>query len=92
MSEYTVDDVVDYTMSGDHLNLKNALDSILSQKIAGALEDRKAQLGSTMFGPEEGDEPDEDEDSDYADEDESDFDEVDFDDDDFDDGDSDDEE
>lgn len=48
---YTIDDVVDFVMNKDHVNLKSALDDIMASKVSDAIEARKEYVGKTMFNP-----------------------------------------
>lgn len=59
--EYTIDDVVDFVMEKDHLNLKAAIDDIMSAKVSDALELRKQYMGQTMFNAQDVEETDESE-------------------------------
>lgn len=49
---YSATDIVDFVMNKDHLNLKSALDDIMSSRVQDALEARKEYIGSHMFSPE----------------------------------------
>jgi hypothetical protein len=54
MPNYTIDDVVDFVMDKDHLNLKAAIDDIMTSRVNDALEQRKEFVGRNMFAaPEE---------------------------------------
>lgn len=48
----SAEDIVDYIMSKDHINLKSAVDDILSSRVQDALEARKEYIGNHMFNPE----------------------------------------
>mgnify|MGYP000719423390 CR=1 FL=1 len=43
---------VDYAMSGDATNFKNAIDSMLYTKVADAISVKKHDVASSMFGDE----------------------------------------
>jgi len=43
---------VDYAMSGDATNFKNAIDSMLYTKVADAISVKKLDIASSMFGDE----------------------------------------
>ena len=59
---HSVEDIVDFVMNKDHLNIKTTLDAIMSSKVEDALELRKEYVGKQMFNPvEENDETEEDE-------------------------------
>lgn len=74
----TVEDIVDYIMAQDHVNLKDAVGEVLASKASDAVDSRKAELGYLVFGNnadeddevelddelEELDDPEEDEDDD----------------------------
>jgi len=49
---YDAEDIVDFVMNKDHLNLKAALDGIMSSRVEGALELRKEYVGRQMFNPD----------------------------------------
>lgn len=49
---YDAEDIVDFVMNKDHLNLKAALDNIMSTKVQTALELRKEYVGRQMFNPD----------------------------------------
>jgi hypothetical protein len=49
---YSASDIVDYVMNKDHLNLKAALDDVLSTRVQDALELRKEYVGRQMFNPD----------------------------------------
>jgi hypothetical protein len=49
---YDAEDIVDFVMNKDHLNLKAALDDILSSRVQDALELRKEFVGRQMFNPD----------------------------------------
>ena len=46
---HTIDDVVDYIMDKDHINLKAAIDDIMASKIDDALDTRKQYVASRQF-------------------------------------------
>ena len=52
---YDAENIVDFVMNKDHLNLKAALDDIMSVRVQAALELRKEYVGKQMFNrdPEE---------------------------------------
>lgn len=56
---HTIDDIVDFAMNKDHLNLKAAVDEIMSSRVDDALEMRKEYVGKTMFNPVQDDVPEE---------------------------------
>ena len=49
---YDAEDIVDFVMNKDHLNLKAALDGIMSSRVEDALELRKEYIGRQMFNPD----------------------------------------
>jgi len=49
---YDAEDIVDFVMNKDHLNLKAALDDIMASRIEDALELRKEYVGRQMFNPD----------------------------------------
>jgi len=49
---YDAEDIVDFVMNKDHLNLKAALDGIMSSRVDDALELRKEYVGRQMFNPD----------------------------------------
>jgi len=49
---YDAEDIVDFVMNKDHLNLKAALDDIMSSRVEDALELRKEYVGRQMFNPD----------------------------------------
>jgi len=49
---YDAESIVDFVMNKDHLNLKAALDDILSSRVQDALELRKEFVGRQMFNPD----------------------------------------
>jgi len=58
---HSVEDIVDFVMNKDHLNIKTTLDAIMSSKVEDALELRKEYVGKQMFNPVEEDETEVDE-------------------------------
>lgn len=52
-TEYTVQDVVNYSVNGDVADLETAFASVMNQKINQALEFRKQELGQSLGGTEE---------------------------------------
>lgn len=70
MSEFTVDDLVNFAIQNDAVNVKRAFDDIMVNKIEDAIEGRREEVGVSLFGepePELEDENDQSED-DYSDE------------------------
>jgi|APGre2960657444_1045066.scaffolds.fasta_scaffold453435_1 hypothetical protein len=49
---YDAEDIVDFVMNKDHLNLKAALDNIMASRVEDALELRKEYVGRQMFNPD----------------------------------------
>jgi len=49
---YDAEDIVDFVMNKDHLNLKAALDDIMASRVEDALELRKEYVGRQMFNPD----------------------------------------
>ena len=49
---YDAEDIVDFVMNKDHLNLKAALDGIMASRVEDALELRKEYVGRQMFNPD----------------------------------------
>jgi len=52
MDDYTADDLVDFILGKDFLNAKDALNTIMFDKVGSALEDMKAQVADKMFNSE----------------------------------------
>ena len=49
---YDAEDIVDFVMNKEHLNLKAALDNIMASRVEDALELRKEYVGRQMFNPD----------------------------------------
>lgn len=49
MSDYTPEDIVKYTISGDGSKVKEALQSVLADKIMTAIQDKKSDVAQSMF-------------------------------------------
>jgi hypothetical protein len=49
---HSAEDIVDFVMNKDHLNLKAALDNIMASRVEDALELRKEYVGKQMFNPD----------------------------------------
>ena len=72
MSEFTVDDLVNFAVQNDALNVKRALENIMSNKVDAAVEARREEVGVSLFGEPDDQEPDledETEGDDYSNED-----------------------
>lgn len=52
-TNYTVQDVVNYSMNGDVADLEAAFASVMNQKINQALEIRKQEIGQSFGDTEE---------------------------------------
>ncbi len=80
----TVEDIVDYIMAQDHVNLKDAVGEVLATKASDAVDSRKAELGYLVFGnnADEDDEVELDDEIDDTEEEEDEDDDLDLDDDD----------
>lgn len=68
MSEFTVDDLVNFAVQNDAVNLARALDDVMANKIDSAIENRREEVGASLFGGEdlENDESDDITDDDYS--------------------------
>ena len=49
MSDYTPEDIVKYSLSGDGVRAKEAIQGVLANKIVDGLEAKKAEIAQTMF-------------------------------------------
>jgi len=58
MAEYTTKDAVDFVMQKDTAGFKNAVNSILKDKMSDAMEIKKVEVSNNFMDTEEG-KPDE---------------------------------
>ena len=49
MSEYTPEDIIKYSMSGDGARVKDAIQGVLSNKVSKSLEAKRAEVAQSMF-------------------------------------------
>ena len=49
MSEYTPEDIVKYSLSGDGARVKDAIQGVLSNKVSKSLEAKRAEVAQSMF-------------------------------------------
>jgi len=49
MSDYTPEDIVKYSYSGDGSKVKDAIQSVLANKVMNAIESKKAEVAQSMF-------------------------------------------
>ena len=49
MSEYTPEDIIKYSISGDGARVKDAIQGVLSNKVSKSLEAKRAEVAQSMF-------------------------------------------
>ena len=49
MSDYSTEDIVKYSISGDGARVKDAIQSVVADKIMKGLEAKKAEVAQAMF-------------------------------------------
>ena len=49
MSEYTPEDIIKYSMSGDGARVKDAIQGGLSNKVSKSLDAKRAEVAQSMF-------------------------------------------
>ena len=49
MSDYSTEDIVKYTISGDGSRVKEAIQSVVANKIMKGMEVKKAEVAQAMF-------------------------------------------
>jgi len=49
MSEYTPEDIIKYSMSGDGARVKDAIQGVLSNKVSKSLDAKRAEVAQSMF-------------------------------------------
>tara|TARA_B100000579_G_C22731718_1_gene804585 strand:+ start:379 stop:630 length:252 start_codon:yes stop_codon:yes gene_type:complete len=49
MSDYTPEDIVKYSLSGDGARAKEAIQGVLASKVMDSLEAKKAEVAQAMF-------------------------------------------
>ena len=49
MSDYSTEDIVKYSISGDGARVKEAIQGALANKIMAAMETKKAEVAQAMF-------------------------------------------
>ena len=49
MSDYSTEDIVKYSISGDGSRVKDAIQSVVANKIMKGMEAKKAQVAQAMF-------------------------------------------
>ena len=49
MSDYSTEDIVKYSISGDGARVKEAIQSVIASKIMSGMEARKAGVAQAMF-------------------------------------------
>jgi hypothetical protein len=49
MSDYTPEDIVNYSITGDGARVKEAIQGVMSNKIMKNLEAKKAEVAQSMF-------------------------------------------
>ena len=49
MSDYSPEDIVKYSLSGDGARAKEAIQGVLANKVIDGLEAKKAEIAQTMF-------------------------------------------
>lgn len=74
MSDYTLDDIIDSTAQQSPTKVQDAVNQILGQKSAAALESMKSQLAQSLYANEPEEDLDDEDDIDFEDEDEDDLD------------------
>ena len=49
MSDYTREDIVKYSISGDGARVKEAIQGVMANKVMNSLEAKKAEVAQSMF-------------------------------------------
>ncbi len=49
MSDYTPEDIVNYSISGDGARVKEAIQGVMANKVMNSLEAKKAEVAQSMF-------------------------------------------
>ena len=49
MSDYSTEDIVKYSISGDGARVKAAIQSVVASKIMAGMESKKAEVAQAMF-------------------------------------------
>ena len=49
MSDYSTEDIVKYSISGDGARVKDAIQSVVASKIMTGMETKKAEVAQAMF-------------------------------------------
>ena len=49
MSDYSTEDIVKYSISGDGARVKEAIQSVVASKIMTGMESKKAEVAQAMF-------------------------------------------
>ena len=49
MSDYSTEDIVKYSISGDGARVKDAIQSVVASKIMTGMESKKAEVAQAMF-------------------------------------------
>ncbi len=49
MSDYTPEDIVKYSISGDGARVKEAIQGVMANKVMNSLEAKKAEVAQSMF-------------------------------------------
>ena len=49
MSDYTPEDIVKYSISGDGARVKEAIQGVMANKVMNGLEAKKAEVAQSMF-------------------------------------------
>ena len=49
MSDYTPEDIVKYSISGDGARVKEAIQGVVANKVMNGLEAKKAEVAQSMF-------------------------------------------
>jgi len=49
MSDYSTEDIVKYSISGDGARVKEAIQSVIASKIMAGMESKKAEVAQAMF-------------------------------------------
>lgn len=55
MAEYTVSDIINYVIDGDNINIQNAVNDIMRDKVSEVLAAKKIEVGKSFFNSEESD-------------------------------------
>ena len=49
MSDYSTEDIVKYSISGDGARVKDAIQGVIASKIMAGMESKKAEVAQAMF-------------------------------------------